>query len=250
MVRLVSLENCPEGFADGDYKGCQHPESDRKKGFCRARPESETLENELYWRIRKSTPIRPGNYLTARQFGVHLRRSRSRACVQSLGCFAGGSGETREVGMLYEDITKASLHCHFQPRHDSQGSLGGSYSASKRRGRAYVSEQQAADRQGPVDCNSRKQIRSASGFSTVCQRAILQTITRPRDTENRTRELIRDSPRCYRFTMFLSTTLLHTPASLFKNATKCRDLAKRIPITSRSSRSMRRHVGAYPSALP
>lgn len=223
MVRLVSLENCPEGFAEEITRAANTQNRIERRDFAALDPNQKRLRTELYLENQKEYAYQTGEIPPQGDSGCTLDEAAvALACKVSDVSLAVQA--KREVGMLYEDITKPPYTTIFNSGTTAKA-LWEAVTVLRNGESELTSEQQrrtGKDQLIAIHGNrfvlhlvfQRLQSESASNNAAV-------------KTEDRTRELVRD---------MLDSTIRNVlehyptayPASLFKNATKCRDLAKRI----------------------
>lgn len=104
LVRLVSLENCPEGFAEEITRAANTQNRIEKRDFAALDPNQKRLRTELYLENQKEYAYQTGEQAPHGDSGCTLDEA-----AVALACRADVAlavQAKREVGMLYEDITK------------------------------------------------------------------------------------------------------------------------------------------------
>src|ERR1019366_3289242 len=105
LVRLVSLDNCPEGFADEITRAANTQNRIEKRDFAALDPNQKRLRTELYLENQKEYAYQTGEQPPQGDSGCTLDEA-----AVALACRAPDVSlavqAKREVGMLYEDISK------------------------------------------------------------------------------------------------------------------------------------------------
>jgi hypothetical protein len=223
LVRLVSLENCPEGFSKEITRAANTQNRIEKRDFAALDPNQKRLRTELYLENQKEYAYQTGEEPPQGDSGCTLDEA-----AVALACRVPDVSlavrAKREVGMLYEDIAKPPYTTIFNSGTTAK-SLWQAVSVLRITDSELKKEQQ--ERSG------KEQLIAIHGNRFVLH-LVFQQLQRDLATtpgvagsENRVRELTRE--------MLISTihnVLVHYPtaypASLFKNASKCRDIADRI----------------------
>lgn len=105
LVRLISLENCPEGFAEEITRAANTQNRIEKRDFAALDPNQKRLRTELYLENQKEYAYQTGEQAPQGDSGCTLDEAAvALACKNSDVSLAVQA--KREVGMLYEDITK------------------------------------------------------------------------------------------------------------------------------------------------
>jgi hypothetical protein len=223
LVRLVSLENCPEGFADEITRAANTQNRIERRDFAALDPNQKRLRTELYLENQKEYAYQTGELPPQGDSGCTLDEAAVALACKTPDVSLAVQAK-REVGMLYEDITKPPYTAIFN-KGTTARALWEAVTVLRTAEAALTSEQQRR--------NGKEQLIAIHGNRFVLHLVFqqLQQDTANNnaapDLENRIRELIR---------RMLDSTIRNVldhyptayPASLFKNATKCRDLAKRI----------------------
>jgi hypothetical protein len=225
LVRLVSLENCPEGFAEDITRAANTQNRIEKRDFAALDPNQKRLRTELYLENQKEYAYQTGEQPPKGDSGCTLDEAAvALACKVpdvSLAVQA-----KREVGMLYEDITKSPYTTIF-----NKGTNGKALWQAVMVLRSVEAElkKEQQEREG------KEQLITIHGnrfvlhlvFQNLPPDLDLQTGTSA--SENSIRELT---------SKLLESTIKHVlehfptayPANLFKNASKCHELEKKIQV--------------------
>jgi hypothetical protein len=224
LVRLVSLENCPDGFAEEITRAANTQNRIEKRDFAALDPNQKRLRTELYLENQKEYAYQTGEQPPQGDSGCTLDEA-----AVALACKVADVSlavqAKREVGMLYEDIAKAPYTTIF-----NAGTTGRSLWQAVNVQRIIESELKNEQQLR----TGKEQLIAIHGNRfvehLVFQQLQAEALTTPLSPENqaRIRELTRTA---------LVSTIRNVqehyatayPASLFKNASKCRDLAQRIP---------------------
>ena len=223
LVRLVSLENCPAGFAEEITRAANTQNRIERRDFAALDPNQKRLRTELYLENQKEYVYQTGEEPPQADAGCTL----DEASV-ALACEAPDIAlcvqAKREVGMLYEDITKPPYTVIFNKGTTARALwraviiLRFVESALKSEQRTHTGKEQLIAIHG-----------NRFVLHLVFQKLALQPI------ENGETELDAVEVHSLAFDMLNSTidkVLTHYqsayPANLFKNASKCRDLSNHI----------------------
>lgn len=226
LVRLVSLENCPEGFADEITRAANTQNRIEKRDFAALDPNQKRLRTELYLENQKEYAYQTGEQPPQGDLGCTLDEA-----AVALACKASDVSlavqAKREVGMLYEDITKPPYTAIFNAGTTAKA-LWHAVTVLRIVETELKSEQQKR--------SGKEQLIAIHGNRFV-QHLVFQQLQRDSannsgmaETEARIRAVTGE---------MLGSTIRNVldhyptayPASLFKNASKCRDLARRIQET-------------------
>ena len=217
LVRLVSLGNCPEGFADEITRAANTQNRIEKRDFAALDPNQKRLRTDLYLENQKEYAYQTGEQPPHGDSGCTLDEA-----AVALACKAPDVAlavqAKREVGMLYEDITKSPYTTIFNGGTTAKA-LWHAVTVLRIVETELKSEQQQR--------SGKEQLIAIHGNRfvqhLVFQRLQSDSANNPgtADTETHIREVTRE--------MLVSTirnVLDHYPtaypASLFKNASKCR----------------------------
>jgi AIPR protein len=228
LVRLVSLENCPEGFADEITRAANTQNRIERRDFAALDPNQKRLRTELYLENQKEYAYQTGEQPPQGDSGCTLDEAAvalaCRVADVSLAVQA-----KREVGMLYEDITKTPYTAIFN-RQTTARVLWEAVTVLRNVESELSAEQQnRAGKEQLIAIHGNRFVLHLV-FQQLQAAAVNNTATQ--EFATRTRELTRD---------MLAGTIRNVldhyptayPAMLFKNATKCRDLARRILTSGR-----------------
>jgi hypothetical protein len=226
LVRLVSLENCPEGFADDITRAANTQNRIEKRDFAALDPNQKRLRTELYLENQKEYAYQTGEQPPQGDSGCTLDEA-----AVALACKASDVSlavqAKREVGMLYEDITKPPYTAIFNAGTTAKN-LWQAVTVLRIVETELKLEQQKR--------TGKDQLIAIHGNRFV-EHLVFQQLQRESaqnsgksGTEARIRAVTGE---------MLDRTIINVlalyltayPASLFKNASKCRDLAKRIQET-------------------
>ena len=223
LVRLVSLENCPEGFADEITRAANTQNRIERRDFAALDPNQKRLRTELYLENQKEYAYQTGEQPPQGDSGCTLDEAAvalaCRVADVSLAVQA-----KREVGMLYEDITKTPYTAIFN-RETTARVLWEAVTVLRNVESELSAEQQnRAGKEQLIAIHGNRFVLHLV-FQQLQAAAVINTGTQ--EFATRTRALTRD---------MLASTIRNVldhyptayPAMLFKNATKCRDLARRI----------------------
>ncbi len=222
LVRLVSLENCPDGFADEITRAANTQNRIEKRDFAALDPNQKRLRTELYLENQKEYAYQTGEQAPQGDTGCTLDEA-----AVALACKAPDVSlavqAKREVSMLYEDITKAPYTAIFNP------------------GTTAKSLWQAVTVLRVVDTELKSEQQQRSGKEQLIaihgNRFVLHLVFQKLDREA---EDTGTTPSESRLRVFTNDVLVRTisdvlgryptayPANLFKNVSKCRDLASGI----------------------
>jgi hypothetical protein len=105
LVRLISLDNCPPNFADELTRAANTQNRIERKDFAALDPNQRRLRTELLLECQREYAYQSGENPPQEAFGCTLDEA-----AVALACAMPDVGlavqAKREVGMLYEDITK------------------------------------------------------------------------------------------------------------------------------------------------
>jgi hypothetical protein len=221
LVRLISLDNCPPSFADELTRAANTQNRIERRDFAALDPNQKRLRTELLLECQKEYAYQSGEPAPQESTGCTLDEA-----AVALACAMPDVGlavqAKREVGMLYEDITKAPYIQIFNGATTAR-SLWYTVSALR-----IVEAELRQSQQG----RSRKEQLIAIHGNRFISHLVFQKLRNggkdlpdPVGVEKRIRELTR---------AMLDSAIRQVadhhagayPASLFKNATKCRQLAQ------------------------
>ena len=114
LVRLISLDNCPPNFADELTRATNTQNRIERRDFAALDPNQKRLRTELLLECQKEYAYQSGENAPQESIGCTLDEA-----AVALACAMPDVGLSvqakREVGMLYEDITKAPYVQLFNP---------------------------------------------------------------------------------------------------------------------------------------
>lgn len=222
LVRLVSLENCPEGFADEITRAANTQNRIEKRDFAALDPNQKRLRTELYLENQKEYAYQTGEQAPQGDTGCTLDEA-----AVALACKAPDVSlavqAKREVSMLYEDITKAPYTAIFNPGTTAK-SLWQAVTVLRVVDTELKSEQQQR--------SGKEQLIAIHGNRFVLH-LVFQKLQRgavdngATFSESRVREFTNEMLVCT-ISDVLGRYPTAYPANLFKNVSKCRDLASGI----------------------
>ena len=106
LVRLISLDNCPPNFADELTRATNTQNRIERRDFAALDPNQKRLRTELLLECQKEYAYQSGENAPQESVGCTLDEA-----AVALACAMSDVGlavqAKREIGMLYEDITKA-----------------------------------------------------------------------------------------------------------------------------------------------
>ena len=114
LVRLVSLEECPPGFGDDLTRAANTQNRIEKRDFAALDPNQKRLRTELFLEHQKEYAYQTGEQAPQPESGCTLDEA-AIALACSMQDVALSVQAKREVGMLYEDITKPPYISIFNP---------------------------------------------------------------------------------------------------------------------------------------
>lgn len=221
LVRLISLDNCPPNFADELTRATNTQNRIERKDFAALDPNQKRLRTELMLEYQKEYAYQSGESAPQEASGCTLDEA-----AIALACAVPDVGlavqAKREVGMLYEDISKAPYKQLFNAGTSAKrlwhavGTL-----------RIIDSELRALQ----AGCSRKEQLIAIHGNRFVAH-LVFQKIKTEKD-------VLPDPSTIGGLIQDMTKEMLHRtigivaeqhasayPASLFKNASKCRSLAK------------------------
>jgi hypothetical protein len=221
LVRLISLDNCPPNFADELTRAANTQNRIERRDFAALDPNQKRLRTELLLECQKEYAYQSGENAPHESVGCTLDEA-----AVALACAMPDVGlavqAKREVGMLYEDIAKAPYIQLFNAG-----------TTAKRLWNAVVTLRAIEAELREIQASrSRKEQLIAIHGNRFVSHLVFQRLRNgdkeppdPNGIEPRIRELTGEA---------LDVTIKlvgeqHAgayPASLFKNASKCRSLAK------------------------
>jgi hypothetical protein len=222
LVRLVSLEECPPGFGDELTRATNTQNRIEKRDFAALDPNQKRLRTELFLEHQKEYAYQSGEAAPQGGAGCTLDEA-----AVALACAAQDVSlavqAKREVGMLYEDITKPPYTAIFNPS-----------TTAKALWRA-VTVLRLCETQLRVEqeqCTGKERLIAIHGNRFVLH--IVFDVLRTKWPHGLTDESELAPAVASTVSESLAKTIQKVvehysgayPASLFKNASKCRDLKK------------------------
>jgi hypothetical protein len=222
LVRLVSLENCPEGFAEEITRAANTQNRIEKRDFAALDPNQKRLRTELYLENQKEYAYQTGEQAPQGDSGCTLDEAAvALACKADVALAVQAK---REVGMLYEDITKPPYTIIF-----NKGTTAKALWDAVMVLRIVESElkKEQSERSG------KEQLIAIHGNRFVLHLVFqnlhtpLSKLAKIAEIEENVREATRQAllARIENVQGYFPSAY---PANLFKNASKCSELAKRI----------------------
>jgi hypothetical protein len=223
LVRLVSLENCPPGFAEEITRAANTQNRIERRDFAALDPNQKRLRTELYLENQKEYVYQTGEQPPQPEAGCTL----DEASV-ALACEAPDIAlcvqAKREVGMLYEDITKPPYTIIFN-RGTTARALWQAVTVLRLVESALKAEQRTR--------TGKEQLIAIHGNRFVLHLVFQRAAVRPPENGEAEVDAVQfNSPTHEMLDSTIENVLTHYqsayPANLFKNASRCRDLSKRI----------------------
>lgn len=223
LVRLVSLENCPEGFADEITRAANTQNRIEKRDFAALDPNQKRLRTELFLENQKEYAYQTGEQPPQGDLGCTLDEA-----AVALACKCADVSlavqAKREIGMLYDDITKPPYTGIF-----NAGTTAKTLWHAVTVLRVVEAELKAQQQQR----TGKEQLIAIHGNRFVLH-LVFQQLSR--DLVDNPTSAVSDTRLREVTTDMLAETICTVldqyptayPANLFKNALRCRDLAKRI----------------------
>jgi hypothetical protein len=219
LVRLVSLEDCPPGFGDEMTRATNTQNRIEKRDFAALDPNQRRLRTELYLEHQKEYAYQTGEQAPSESAGCTLDEAAvALACRMPEVSLAVQA--KREVGMLYEDITKPPYTALFNP---------GTTAAALWDAVCILRLVEAQLKEEQQERSGKEQLIAIHGNRFVLH-MVFQALAKPAVAESD------DAKKAQVVASLTSSLLAGTidkvlqhfqagyPANLFKNASKCRDL--------------------------
>ncbi|MHB1700588.1 MAG: AIPR family protein [Acidobacteriaceae bacterium] len=221
LVRLVSLENCPPGFGDELTRATNTQNRIEKRDFAALDPNQKRLRTELILEHQKEYAYQTGEQTPPGDAGCTLDEAAvALACSMpevSLSVLA-----KREVGMLYEDITKPPYTTIFNASTTAAGLWRAVTILRLSEAQLKLEQQEKSGKEQLIAIHGNRFV-----LHIVFNRLTAEEQTLSEDAQKAAliSKLVTES---------LAATISHVlqqfpgayPANLFKNAAKCRDLKK------------------------
>lgn len=220
LVRLVSLEGCPAGFGDDLTRAANTQNRIEKRDFAALDPNQKRLRTELFLERQKEYVYQTGEHSPLADAGCTLDEAAvGLACSMQDVVYAVQA--KREVGMLYEDITKTPYTAIFN---------AGTTAASLWKAVTILRQVDTALRKEQGERSGKEQLISIHGnrfvLHVVFQRSASAGLADAPENEEQQKKLQDLVAKVLAAT--IASVLQHFPAAypanLFKNASKCRDL--------------------------
>jgi hypothetical protein len=218
LVRLVSLEECPQGFGDDLTRAANTQNRIEKRDFAALDPNQKRLRTDLYLESQKEYVYQTGEQPPSGEAGCTLDEA-AIALACSTADVSLAVQAKREIGMLYEEITRPPYTVIFNPA---------TTAAAMWRAVTILRNVDDALKQEQTDKSGKEQLIAIHGNRFVLH-IVFQRLAGSPDPpdESQRKKQIRDL-----VTSSLSATITNVlehyssayPANLFKNASKCRDL--------------------------
>ena len=224
LVRLVSLESCPAGFGDDLTRAANTQNRIEKRDFAALDPNQKRLRTELFLECQKEYVYQTGEQSPLGEAGCTLDEA-AVALACSMTDVSLAVQAKREIGMLYEDITKTPYTAIFNPSTTAPAMWRAV--TILRLVDSVLKEQQ-------MDKSGKEQLIAIHGnrfvLHIVFQRLEDAEASRPGDDEQRKQQItgLVISSLAATITNVLEHYSTAYPANLFKNASKCRDLKARV----------------------
>ena len=215
LVRLISLENCPDNFGDELTRAANTQNRIEKRDFAAQDPNQKRLRTELFLENGKEYAYQAGERAPQGEAGCTLDEA-AVALACRLPDVAYAVQAKRELGVFYDDLSKAPYTLIFNAKTNAQY-LWESVSLMR--------EVEAELRLQQEEHSGKEQLIAIHGnrfvLNMVANRLKQDSITPSEKEEVRrlTREAL--SSTIDQVAIWFSAAY---PANLFKNVSKCRDL--------------------------
>jgi hypothetical protein len=230
LVRLVSLEKCPEGFAEEITRAANTQNRIEKRDFAALDPNQKRLRTDLYLDNQKEYAYQSGEQPPQADSGCTLDEAAvALACKVSDVSLA--VQVKREVGMLYEDISKAPYTTIFNNGTTAKALWQAVTVLRVVEGELKKEQQHRAGKEQLIAIHGNRFVLHLvfqqcqrdldAGLTGAGTEAHIATLTREM-LDSTIHNVLESFPTAY-------------PANLFKNASKCRDLVKRVQTSSAAS---------------
>jgi hypothetical protein len=223
LVRLVSLESCPPGFGDDLTRAANTQNRIEKRDFAALDPNQRRLRTELFLESQKEYVYQTGEQPPLGEAGCTLDEA-AVALACSMKDVSLAVQAKREIGMLYEDITKTPYTAIFNPS---------TTASAMWRAVAILRHVDSVLKKEQMDKSGKEQLIAIHGnrfvLHIVFQRLADSGLLDLPD-EQRKKEIAEFviSSLAATITNVLEHYSSAYPANLFKNASKCRDLKMRV----------------------
>jgi hypothetical protein len=223
LVRLISLENCPPEFGTELTRAANTQNRIEKRDFAALDPQQQRLKTDLLLEYKKEYAYQSGEQQPRPEIGCTLDEAAvSLACAQSDAGLAVQA--KREVSALYDDITKAPYTVIFNTSTTAQ-KLWRSVEIMRAVDstlKAFQLSLEGKDRLIAIDGNR-------FALHVVFQKLESATLTDPKSDLEQAKAGLPVLTTRVLIDMIAKVTALFPaayPANLFKNQTKCKELAK------------------------
>jgi len=223
LVRLVSLENCPEGFAEEITRAANTQNRIEKRDFAALDPNQKRLRTELYLENQKEYAYQTGEQPPQGDSGCTLDEAAIGLACKATDVALAVQAK-REVGMLYEDISRPPYTTIFNASTTAKALWEAVTVLRTVESELKKEQQQRTGKDKLIAIHGNRFV-----LHLVFQQLQHDTaaLLGGPDAEAQVREVTRDMLDSTILNVFLWYGTAY-PASLFKNISKCRDLAKRI----------------------
>lgn len=224
LVRLVSLEGCPAGFGDELTRAMNTQNRIEKRDFAALDPNQKRLRTDLFLEQQKEYAYQTGEQAPQGDAGCTLDEAAIALACSSPDVSLAVQAK-REVGMLYEDITKTPYTVIFNSSTTAKALWNAVMLLRLCEAQLKVEQQQNSGKEQLIGIHGNRFV-----FHIVCHRLRSvwpQGLAGESDLAAVVNPLVTDS-----LAATVHNVLQHYagayPASLFKNASKCRDLKARV----------------------
>ncbi len=224
LVRLVSLESCSPGFGDELTRAANTQNRIEKRDFAALDPNQKRLRTELFLESQREYVYQTGEQPPLGEAGCTLDEA-AVALACSTSDVSHAVQAKREIGMLYEDITKAPYTAIFNPS---------TTAAAMWRAVAILRHVDVVLKKEQIEKSGKEQLIAIHGnrfvlhivFEGLADAGALD-LPDNHQRKQKVTELVISS-----LAATIANVLEHYatayPANLFKNASKCRDLKTRV----------------------
>lgn len=220
LVRLVSLEECPAGFGDELTRATNTQNRIEKRDFAALDPNQKRLRTELFLEHQKEYAYQTGEQPPQGDTGCTLDEAAvALACAMQDVSLAVQA--KREVGMLYEDITKPPYTAIFNPSTSAKALWHAVTVLRLCEAQLRIDQQEANGKEKLIAIHGnrfvlhivfhRLRTKWPQGFADESELTATVKGTVSESLAATIHNVLQHYPGAY-------------PASLFKNASKCRDL--------------------------
>ncbi len=221
LVRLISLENCPDGFGDELTRAANTQNRIEKRDFAAQDPNQKRLRTELMLENQKEYAYQAGETAPQKELGCTLDEAAiAMACRLPDVTFA--VQVKRELGVIYDDLSKAPYTSIFNER-TTAPYLWESV--------VLMRDLETALREEQEERSGKEQLISIHGNRFILH-MVSQQIGNPADGKagNADVAAITKSILSATIVEVANTFSSAYPANLFKNASKCRELKEAVAL--------------------